>query len=76
MVEHALGEGLAGGMGTELAVEAEGLSDGEVGLDCKHGGTRALLFAEDLPTTLVQTTVDTTNGIFGALDLNCKAPIN
>jgi hypothetical protein len=72
MIEHTLGEGLAGGVGPELTVEAEGLSDGEVGLDREHGGSGALLFAEDLSTTLVQTTINTTDGVFRALNLNCR----
>jgi hypothetical protein len=72
MVEHALGEGLAGGMRAELSVEAEGLGDREVSLDSEHGGSRALLLGEDLSTTLVQAAVDTTDGILWALDFDCN----
>lgn len=70
MVEHGLGEGLSSGVLAELSVEAEGLGDREVGLDSEHGGSRALLLREDLSTALVQAGVDTTNGVFGALNLN------
>lgn len=70
MVEHHLGESLAGGVATELTVEAEGLRDGQVGLDSEHGGSWALLFAEHLSTTLVQARVDTTDGVLGTLNLD------
>jgi len=70
MIEDTLGEGLSGGVRAELSVESEGLSDGEVSLDCEHGCSRALLLGEDLSTTLVQATVDTTDGVFWALDLD------
>lgn len=70
MIEHTLGEGLASGMRAQLSVEAEGLGDGQVGLDGEHGSSGALLFREDLSTTLVETRVDTTDGVLGALDLD------
>jgi hypothetical protein len=70
VVEHHLGEGLARRGGTKITVEAEGLHDGEVGLDGEHGCTNALLLAEDLSTFPVQAGVDTTNSILRALHLN------
>ena len=70
MVKYSLGEGLAGGVRAELTVEAEGLGDREVRLDREHGRSRALLLREDLATTLVETRVDTTNGVLRALDLD------
>ena len=70
MVEHGLGERLATGLRTELAVEAERLHDGQVGLDREHGRSGTLLFAEDLATTLVEHGVDTTDRVLRALDLD------
>ena len=73
MIEDVLGEGLSTRVGTELTVEAEGLSDREVSLDSEHGGSGPLFFAKHLSTTLVQDRVDTTNSILRTLDLNYKA---
>jgi hypothetical protein len=70
MIEHALREGLAGGMRTQFPVEAEGLVDREICLYGEHRRSGPLLFAEDLPSALVQDTVDTANSIFGALNLD------
>ena len=70
VVEHGLREGLATGRLTEVAVEAERLHDGQVSLDGEHGRADALLFREDLATTLVQARVDTTDGVLRALDLD------
>ena len=39
MVEDALGEGLASGVGAEISGEAERLVDGQESLDSVHGGT-------------------------------------
>ena len=72
VVEDRLREGLTRGGGTEFTVEAEGLHNGEVGLDGEDGGTRTLLFADDLSTTLVEDGVDTTNGVLGTLDFDLK----
>ena len=71
MIEHALGEGLATGGRAQLAVEAEGLHDGQVRLHGEHGRADTLLLREDLSTTLVQHGVDTTDGVLRALDLDC-----
>jgi hypothetical protein len=70
VVEHGLREGLAGGGGTEISVEAEGLQDGEVGLDVEEGSTRALLLVEDVTTSAGKDTVDTTHGVLGHLNLD------
>lgn len=69
MVEHGLGEGLSGGGGTQVTVEAEGLNDGQVGLDGEQRSTRALLLTEDDTTSPGKHTVDTTHGLLGHLDL-------
>lgn len=68
MVEDGLGEGLAGGGGTQVTVEAEGLEDGQVSLDVEERSTRTLLLVEDVTTTAGKDTVDTTHG--GLRDLN------
>ena len=70
MVEHHLGEGLARGSLSEIGVEAEGLHDGEVGLDGEEGSAGALLLVEDVATTAGKDTVDTTHGLLGHLDLD------
>lgn len=70
VIEHTLGEGLARGGGTEVTVEAERLSDGEVSLDREHGGSGLLLLREDLATTLVEYRVDTADDGLRALDLD------
>ena len=72
VVEHTLGERLTRRRSTEITVEAEGLSDGQVGLDCEHGCSNPLLLAEYLATTLVEHGVDTTDGVLRALNLDCK----
>ena len=70
MVEHHLGEGLARGSLSEIGVEAEGLHDGEVGLDGEERSAGALLLVEDVTTTAGKDTVDTTHGLLGDLDLD------
>lgn len=70
VIEDGLGESLAGGGGTKIAVEAERLHDGEVGLDGEEGSAGALLLAEDVTTTAGEDTVDTTHGLLGNLDLD------
>lgn len=72
VIEHTLGEGLAGSLTTELCVEAKGLHYREVSLDSEHGCSGSLLFTHDLSTTLVEHTVDTTNRVLGTLYLDYK----
>jgi len=72
MIEHTLREGLAGGMRAQLSVESERLGDREVSLDSEHRCSGTLLFGKDLATTFVQARVDTTNGVFRALNLDCN----
>ena len=72
MVHDTLGERLARRSSAEFTVEAEGLHDGEVSLDGEHGGSGPLFFGEDLSTALVQARVDTTDGVFGTLDLDWR----
>ena len=70
MIEHALRESLTGGMRTEISSETEGLVDRQVSLDHVDGGSGPLLLSEDVTTTPVEDTVDTTTGNIGTLDLD------
>ena len=70
MIEHALRESLPGGMRAQFTVEAERLVDGKISLNGKHRRSGPLLFTEDLPSALIQDTVDTPDGIFGTLDFD------
>lgn len=67
MVEHALWEGLSTGVGAQVSGEAERLVDGKVCPYDEHRGTSHLLFLEDMTTSAIKHTVDTTHGDFGAL---------
>lgn len=70
MIEDTLRESLATGVGTEISSEAERLVDGQVSLNVEEGSTGALLLREDVTTTAIQHTVDTTHGAIRALDLD------
>lgn len=70
MVEHGLGEGLSGGGLSKVAVEAERLQNGEVGLDVEQRSTGTLLLAEDVTTSSGEDTVHTTHGVLGDLNLD------
>jgi hypothetical protein len=73
MVEHTLGESLAGGVRAQLSVESKRFCDRQEGLDGKHGCSWTLLLAEHLSTALVQTAVNSANGVFRALNFDCDA---
>jgi hypothetical protein len=73
MVEHQLRERLAGGVPAELAVESERLRDGQIGLDGGHRRAWAPFVRDDDPAALAEGVVDTPDGGFGALDLDCAA---
>mmetsp|Transcript_13005 Transcript_13005/g.39379 ORF Transcript_13005/g.39379 Transcript_13005/m.39379 type:complete len:330 (-) Transcript_13005:1846-2835(-) len=70
VVEHALGEGLAGSGGTQGASEAEGLHHGQVRLQVKDGGAHALLLLEHQAALLVEHRVHAAQGALRALDLH------
>ena len=70
MIEDALREGTAGSGGTEGLCEAEGLSDGQIGLHVNKRGSRNGFLLIDDTTTLGEALVNATDGIIGALDLN------
>ena len=67
VVEHALGEGLAAGVGAEVGGEAERLVDGQVRLDVEHGRAHHLGLLEDVATAAVQHAVDAADGVLGTL---------
>eukprot|EP00906_Rhabdomonas_costata_P014740 RCo021167 len=70
VVEHALREGLATGVATEITREAEGLLHGEVGLHVVDRGALAVLLTNDNPTPLVQHGVHASDGVLDGLDLD------
>lgn len=70
MVEDALRESLARGVGTEIGGETEGLHDREVGLDLVQGSTHTLLLGKDVATTTVEARVDTTHSVLGTCDID------
>jgi hypothetical protein len=70
VIEDGLREGLTGGGLTKIAVEAEGLQDGEVGLDVEERSTGTLLLGEDVTSPASEDTVNTTHGLLGDLDLD------
>lgn len=70
VIEHTLWECLTSSRCTKLAVETERFHDREISLDSEHGCTDPLLFAEDLTTTLVEHTIDSTDSTLRALDLD------
>ena len=67
VVEYALGEGLATGVGPKVSCEPEGLVDGQVGLDDEHGGAGGLRLLEHVASPSVEHTVDSSNCVLGAL---------
>lgn len=68
MVKHALWEGLSSSVGTQISGEAERLVDGQVSFNNEHGCSGDLRFFEDMTTTTIEDTVDTSDGDFWALD--------
>ena len=68
VVEYALGEGLATGVGPKVSCEPEGLVDGQVGLDHKHGGSGGLGLLKHVSSPSVQHSVDTSNCVLRTLD--------
>ena len=70
MGEDALRESLTRGLRAEISSETEGFQDREISLDLVERSTGALLFSNDVSTTLVQARVDTTDGVLGTLDVD------
>ena len=67
VVKHALREGLAASVGSQVSGEAEGLVDGQVGLHHEHGGAGGLGLLEHVTSPSVEHTVDSSNCVLGAL---------
>lgn len=67
VVEHALREGLAAGVGAQVGREAERLVDGQVRLHHEHGRARHLRLLEHVPAPSVQHAVDAAHRHLGAL---------
>ena len=67
VVEHALGEGLAAGVGAEVGREAERLVDGQVRLHVEHGGAHDLGLFEHVAAATVKHAVDASHGVLGTL---------
>ena len=53
VIEHALREGLASGVGAQFPIEAEGLVDRKISLHGEHRRSGPLLFTEHLSSALV-----------------------
>merc|ERR1719198_1885125 len=70
MMEHHLREGLAAGVLPKEASEAEGLGDGQVGLDVVQRGARPIGLLDDGATLAVERRVHAAHGVLGTLDLD------
>jgi len=70
VVEHALREGLAGGLLAEIAGEAKGLRNREMCLDLEDGSANTLLLLDNASTAPVQASVDSTHSLLGACDVH------
>jgi hypothetical protein len=68
MIEDALWESLSTGVGAEIGGETEGFVDGQESFDDEHGCSGNLCFFEDVSTTTIEDTIDTSDGDFWALD--------
>ena len=73
MVEHTLGEGLSGSMRPQFSIKSKGFGDREVCFNREHWRSWPLLLAVHLTTSLVEAAVNTTDGIFRALNFNCQS---
>jgi hypothetical protein len=69
VIEYALREGLSSGVGTEIGSESERLIYRQVGLDDEHGCSGHLRLFDDVTTTSVEYTVNSTDSVFGTLNL-------
>ena len=68
VIEHALWEGLASGVGSQVSGEAEGLVDRQVGLDDEHRCSWSLSLLKHVSSPPVQDSVDTSNCVLWALN--------
>ena len=67
MVKHALREGLAASVGSQVSSEAEGLVDGQIGLHHEHGGAGGLGLLEHVASPPVEHSIDTSYSVLWAL---------
>jgi len=70
VIEHALRESLTRGVRTKISGKTERLVDRQVSLDHVDGGAGPLVLSEDMTTTPVEHTVDTTTSHIRALNLD------
>ena len=70
MIEDALREGLAGGEGSQVSSETEGVSDREVSLDVEEGSSHNGFFGEDDSSSLREALVDTVHDVVGGGDVD------
>lgn len=71
MIKYTLGEGLPGSMRPQFSIKSKGFGDREVSFNREHRRSWPLLLAVHLTTSFVEDTVNTTDGIFRALNFNC-----
>ena len=76
VVKHALREGLAASVGSQVSSEAEGLVDGQIGLHHEHGGAGGLGLLEHMTSPSVEHTVDTSHSVLRTLREEEKIRIN
>jgi len=63
MIESHLREGLSSGVRTKISSETKRLQNRQVRQQSNLGSSRLLVFAEDVPTTTSQYTVDITHSV-------------
>lgn len=70
MAEHALWEGLTGGLLTEVAVETEGLGNGQVALYIDEWLSLTLLLSDNFTALLGHYLVDFAHAAIGGEDFD------
>jgi len=70
VIEDRLREGLTRSSSTQIAIEAERLHDGQIGLDVEERSAWALLLVEDVTSPAGEDAVDAAHGVLGNLNLD------
>lgn len=70
VIEDALREGLTRGLRAKIGGKTEGRVNRQVGLDEVERSSNLLLLREYVSTAAIESRIDTTHGVFRALDLN------
>lgn len=70
VIKYHLRECLAVCCTAEILVEAKGLVDGEISLECFHGSSLSLFLVDDNAAFLGQNGIDCTDSIFVDLNIN------